>query len=227
MITTQSAGTDPGLLPARTRIKVCGITRFEDAHAAVAAGADALGFVFHPASPRYIDPVKAGAIAGALPPFVTPVALLVDADPPTIEAVLRALPQALLQFHGDEAPAQCARWQRSYIKALRMRAGLGLDEALQRYAGASAILLDAYRPGLPGGTGTAFDWSAVPLPFPRPLVLAGGLCAENVGAAIARLRPYAVDVSSGVESAPGSKNAAKIAAFVASVRHADALYAHA
>lgn len=204
-----------------TRIKICGITCPEDAHAAVAAGADALGFVFYAPSPRHVDPVVAAAIIATLPPFVTSVGLFVDAPEETVQRVLELTGLDRLQFHGAETEPQCSRFNRPYIKALRMRPGLDLNAAAAAYPSARGVLLDAYRPGVPGGTGKAFDWALIPPALAARITLAGGLSPTNVAAAITQVRPYAVDVSGGVEAAPGRKDAAKMGAFVAAVRAAD------
>lgn len=204
----------------RTFIKVCGITRIADAEAAVAAGVDALGFVFHPASPRAVTIEQAAGIAAAVGPFVTTVALFVNAAAAHVEAVLAATGIHLAQFHGDETPEYCRSFRRPYIKAIRMAPGLDAAAAAARHADAAACLFDAWHPRLAGGTGDVFDWSQLPSVVPRPLILAGGLTATNVAAAVRGLHPYAVDVSSGVESAPGHKDARRIAEFVAAVQSA-------
>jgi phosphoribosylanthranilate isomerase len=213
---------------SRTRIKICGITREEDLDAA-AAGADALGFVFYPPSPRFLELRRAAELVRRVPPFVTRVGLFVDPDPAVLEETLAAVPLDLIQFQGDESPEFCARFGRPYIKVARMRPGLDLLEFARAYASARGLLLDAYVEGY-GGAGQRFDWSLVPKDLPLPVVMAGGLTAENVGSAIRQLRPWGVDVSSGVEAdrkdgagvAKGIKDAAKIAAFVAAVKRADA-----
>lgn len=202
------------------RSKICGITRVEDALAAVAAGADAIGLVFYAPSLRAVGLERAREILRALPPFVTTVGLFVDATRGEVEALLEALPLDLLQFHGDETPADCEGFGRPYMKALRVRPGLDLHAQAQRYAGAQALLLDTFVPGVPGGTGESFDWDLVPHDLAKPVVLAGGLTPENVGEAIRRVRPFAVDVSGGVEQARGVKDAAMIEAFIRAVRHA-------
>lgn len=204
----------------RTRVKICGITRPEDARAAAAAGADAIGLVFHPASPRCVGIAQAQAIARALPPFVQPVALFVDAPPAEVCAVLAQLPGAIAQFHGDETPEDCAACGRAYIKALRAREGLDLAQAARRYRDATALLFDTYDSIVAGGSGRRFDWSRVPRVV-QPVILAGGLDAANVREALARVQPYAVDVSSGVESRPGVKDAGKIEAFMRAVRESN------
>ena len=205
---------------SNVRSKICGITRIEDALAAAEAGADAIGFVFYARSPRAVTPQRARALARLLPPFVTPVGLFVNATPPEVEAVLARVPLQLLQFHGDESESDCARHGRAWIKAARMRPGVDLLEFSTFHRRASGILVDAFVEGY-GGGGKTFDWSLIPDGFARPLVLSGGLDADNVAEAVRRVRPWAVDVSSGVESAKGIKDAAKIAAFIAGVRHAD------
>lgn len=205
---------------SRTRIKICGLTRPEDVRAAVEAGADAIGFVFYPPSPRAVDAERAAALAALLPPFVTAVGLFVNPAPAHVADVLARVPLQLLQFHGDESEADCARYGRPWIKAARMRPGVDLLEFASCHPRASGILVDAFVDGY-GGGGRTFDWSLIPAGFGRPLVLSGGLDADNVGEAIRRVRPWAVDVSSGVESAKGIKDAAKIAAFIAGVRDAD------
>jgi len=204
-----------------TAVKICGLTREADALAAAALGAHALGFVFYPRSPRYIDPAQAAAIIRRLPPFVTAVGLFVNADAAEVNDILRAVPIDLLQFHGDETPDYCAQFARPYIKALRVRAGVDLLQYAVKYKGARGLLLDAFVEGIPGGTGSGFDWSLIPPILPLPVVLSGGLNAANVVAAIQRVRPCAVDVSSGVEAAPGIKDALKMQEFFQGVRNAD------
>ena len=216
----------------RTRVKICGITRLGDALAAAAAGADAIGFVFWPGSPRQVDPDLARSIATALPPFVTVVGLFVDPAPEYVHATLSAIPLDLLQFHGREPPEFCRVFGRRYVKAVPVAAesaSVGLLEYARQYPDASALLFDAPPSGgLPGGTGRTFDWDALPRGLPRPLILSGGLTAANVGDAVRRLRPWAVDVSSGVEAigadgqpARGIKDPARIRAFTEEVRNAD------
>nr|WP_225776903.1 phosphoribosylanthranilate isomerase [Pseudomonas sp. Marseille-Q3773] len=205
---------------SNVRSKICGITRIEDALAAAEAGADAIGLVFYTRSPRAVDVRQARAIIAALPPFVTTVGLFVNATRCELNEILEAVPLDLLQFHGDETPQDCEGYQRPWIKALRVRPGDDLEAACQQYAGARGILLDTYVPGVPGGTGEAFDWSLVPARLSKPVILAGGLSADNVGQAIAQVRPYAVDVSGGVEQAKGIKDAAKIEAFLQAVKQA-------
>jgi len=205
----------------RTRIKICGLTRSEDLAAAVAAGADAIGLVFHPASPRYVTLDDAARLARQVPPFVTRVGLFVNASAATVAATLAAVPLDLLQFHGDEPAGYCAQFGRPYLKAARMRPGVDLLEFAARYVTAQGLLADAWSESF-GGAGRCFDWTLVPDSLPLPLILSGGLDAGNVTDAIRRLRPWAVDVSSGVELAKGIKDREKMAAFVAAVRRADA-----
>ncbi len=204
-----------------TAVKICGITRPEDAQAAARLGAHAIGFVFYDRSPRFIDPPRAAAIARAVPPFVTCVGLFVNPESAWVREVLGGVSLQLLQFHGDEPPEFCARFGLPYIKAARVRPELDLLEYSACYREARGLLLDAYRPGVPGGTGERFDWSLVPQGLPLPVILSGGLTPENVAEAIQVVRPWAVDVSSGVEAHKGIKDAAKIAAFIERVRNAD------
>ena len=205
----------------RTRVKICGLTRVSDIAAVVAAGADAVGFVFHPASPRAVTPEQAAGLCRALPPFVTAVGLFVDASVETIEATLEQVPLDLLQFHGDESPAFCARFGRRWIKAVRMRPGIDLAAERERFAAADGLLLDAYEPGRAGGTGQRFDWERIPPAMAGDILLAGGLTPANVSEAIERVRPYGVDVSGGVESAKGHKDPDLIFAFMQGVRDGD------
>lgn len=201
----------------RTRIKICGITRPEDAQAAVRLGADAIGLVFYSASPRAVTIEQAQAIVAALPPFVTTVGLFVDAPLEQVSTTLQGVPLGLLQFHGHETPDDCAAFGRPYIKAVRMRPEVDLAAEALRYSTAQGLLLDTYQPGTPGGTGTAFDWGRVPAGLAKPVILAGGLTPQNVATAVRSVRPYAVDVSGGVEQAKGIKDAEKIAAFIREV----------
>jgi len=200
-----------------TRIKICGITRPEDGLAAANAGADAIGLVFYPKSPRAVTIEQAQAICAVLPPFVTVVALFVDAEHFEIEDVLAAVPIDLLQFHGSETPAQCDAYATPYIKAIRMREDADLAEAVQQYSSARGILVDTFNPNEAGGTGEIFDWDRVPDGLDTPIILAGGLEPSNIKAAIQQLHPYAVDVSSGVELSKGIKDVSKIQAFVKAV----------
>lgn len=203
-----------------TRVKICGITRVEDARVAAEAGADAIGLVFYEKSPRYVVVEQARAILAALPPFVTSVGLFVDAPAEHVRAVFAELALDLLQFHGEEPPAYCRAFGRPYVKAVRVKAGVDLLHYAASYPDARGLLLDAFVPGVPGGTGERFDWSLIPRGLPLPVVLSGGLDPENVAEAIRRVRPWAVDVSSGVEAAKGIKDAARIAAFIRGVRDA-------
>lgn len=207
--------------PARTRVKICGITRPEDGLVAASAGADAIGLVFYAKSPRHVTPLQARAIIAALPPFVTTVGLFVDADIAEIEGVLREVPLDTLQFHGEETPEFCASFGRPYFKAISMRDGVDLPREAARFASASALLVDTFQAGVPGGSGVSFDWNRLPAVLDKPLILAGGLNPDNVADAIRQARPYAVDVSSGVEAAKGIKDADKIAAFMRGVVKAD------
>ncbi len=204
-----------------TRVKICGITRPQDGLAAAAAGAHAIGLVFHPASSRYVTVQQACAIVAVLPPLVSVVGLFVDAAEGVIRGVLAQVALDLLQFHGGEPPQDCRRYGRRYLKALHVQPGVDLTAAAAPYSDAAGLLLDAFVPGTPGGSGQTFDWAVVPAGLPRPLMLAGGLDAGNVAAAIGRVRPWAVDVSSGVETAPGIKDAARIGAFMQAVREGD------
>jgi len=206
----------------RTRIKICGITRPEDARMAVELGADAIGLVFYAPSPRSIGPEQARAIIAAISPFVTIVGLFVDPAPEQVESVLRRCSLGLLQFHGDEAPDFCRGFGLPYIKAARVGTDADLVQYLSRYHAAQGWLLDAYHDQLYGGTGESFDWKLIPRDLARPVILSGGLTPDNVGAAVRQVGPWAVDVSSGVESAKGVKDAAKIAAFIAGVKNENA-----
>jgi phosphoribosylanthranilate isomerase len=205
----------------RTRIKICGLTREADVDAAVQAGADAIGFVLYERSARHVSAARAGALARRLPPFVTPVLLLVNACEELLQAALLAVPQALVQFHGDETPAQCQAAQRAYLRAARMAPGFDLLDFASRYDSAQALLLDTHVEGY-GGGGKAFDWSLIPPSVPLPVVLSGGLNAANVIEGVCRVRPWAVDVSSGVESSKGIKDAELMRRFCDAVREADA-----
>ena len=206
-----------------TRIKICGITSVDDALAAVKAGADAIGLVFYQKSARYVTPEQAADITRAVGPFVTTVGLFVDAGADDIYRVLRQVPLHVLQFHGSETAAFCSSFSRPYIKALHMTDSVDCVAQTEPFivAGALGVLLDSYHPAMPGGTGETFAWERVPANRRLPLILAGGLKPENVAAAVNQVRPYAVDVSSGVESAPGKKDSARINAFIQAVRQAD------
>lgn len=205
----------------RTRIKICGITRSEDARDAADLGADAIGLVFYPPSPRNLVPERARAIVDSVPPFVSVVGLFVNPSREHVESVLRCCPLGLLQFHGDETPDFCAGFGVPYIKAARVRPDADLVQYMTPYRAAQGWLLDAYNDKLYGGTGESFDWALIPAGLTRPVVLSGGLSPDNVTAAIRQCRPWAVDVSSGVEATKGIKDAAKIAAFIAGVKNAD------
>jgi phosphoribosylanthranilate isomerase len=217
----------------RTRVKICGITRVEDGTAAAQAGADAIGLVFWPGSPRCVSREQARAVMAALPAFVTVVGLFVDPKPEEVRAVLADVPLDLLQFHGDESASLCASFGRPYVKAVPVRPEVDLLQYAARYPAALGLVFDAYHPGgMPGGKGISFDWSSLPPaltdPMSRRLILSGGLNPQNVAAAVRRLRPWAVDVSSGVEEIDsedkprrGIKSATKILAFIREVRDAD------
>lgn len=205
----------------RTRVKICGITRVGDALAAARHGADAIGLIFYRPSPRLVSPEAAREIAASLPPFVARVAVFVNASRAEVEAAIDACRPHLLQFHGEESAEFCRGFGIPYLRAARVRPGIDLLEFLSPFDDAAGWLLDAYREELYGGTGEAFDWGLVPRTLERPLVLSGGLDAANVGAAISRLRPWAVDVSSGVETAKGVKDERRIAALMEAVRDAD------
>lgn len=202
------------------RVKVCGITSVDDAFLAVNAGADAIGCVFYEPSPRSVSIDVACQIVRTVGPMVCPVGLFVNASASFIADVLKQVPLQVLQFHGDEDAAFCDQFQKPYMKAIRMRPGLDLDEVIHAYPNASAILLDAYKKGVPGGTGETFDWARVPETTSQsvPIVLAGGLTPENIQQAILATSPYAVDVSGGVEQSPGKKDPQKISQFIHNVK---------
>lgn len=201
-----------------TRIKICGIREITHAQAAARLGADAIGLVFYEPSPRHVELERAREIVAALPPFVAPVALFVNPTQAEVERVLKHCPVSMLQFHGDESAAFCASFGLPYLKAARVRPGMDLLEYLASYDSAAGWLLDAYRADTYGGTGEAFDWDLIPQQLAKPLVLSGGLTPDNVAEAVRRVRPWAVDVSSGVEIAKGRKDEQLIAAFIAAVR---------
>ncbi len=201
-----------------TRVKICGITCLADALSAIEAGASALGFVFYEPSPRFVSPEVAAAIIRKLPPFVTTVGLFVNASRADVTTVLEQTNIDLLQFHGDEPEDFCRAFTRPYIKAFRVRPELDIRTQVAGYPTARGVLLDAYRPGVPGGTGAVFDWALIPSELASQVILAGGLNAGNVSAAITQVAPYAVDVSGGVEAAPGRKDPARINAFMAAVQ---------
>lgn len=205
----------------RTRVKICGITSVSDGLAAARHGADAIGLIFYPPSPRLLAHERAREITASLPAFVARVAVFVNPAAADVDAVIRACRPDLLQFHGEEGADFCRSFGVPYLRALRVRPGVDLLESLSPFGDAAGWLLDAYRQEVYGGTGEAFDWELVPRGLARPLVLSGGLDAENVGAAIRRVRPWAVDVSSGVEAAKGVKDERRIAAFMEAVRNAD------
>jgi len=192
------------------RVKICGITRLQDLHAACDAGADAVGFVFYEKSPRHLAIDSAAMLVRALPPFVQSVGLFVNAEPAFIERVLHAVPLDLLQFHGDETPADCMRYGRPWIKAVRVNRDTDLLECAADFEAARGLLLDAYVAGVPGGTGERFDWSLIPPRLSRPIVLSGGLTPDNVAEAVRRVRPWAVDVSSGVEAEKASRTRTRL-----------------
>ena len=204
-----------------TAVKICGITRIEDAVAAARCGARAIGFVFFQGSPRCVAPSLAGGIVRALPPFVTAVGLFVDATADEVRATVSSTGVQLLQFHGDETPAFCAQFGLPYVKAVRVRPGVDLLQYARDHRMACSLLFDAFSKDAYGGTGSSFDWSLIPRNMPLPVILSGGLTPANVAQAVRAVRPWAVDVSSGVESAPGIKDAARIAAFMSGVRDAD------
>ncbi len=208
----------------RTRIKICGLTVPEEARQAALLGSDAIGLVFYPKSPRFVTIQRAREIVSALPPFVTTVALFVDEEAGRISEILRAVPIDLLQFHGDEPPEFCQQFNRPYIKAVRVREGIDLKREARRYRSAHGLLLDSYQPELPGGSGKRFDWNRIPKDLPKPILLAGGLTPENVAEAIRRVRPYGVDVSSGVERFRGRKDCDKIKRFISEVHRADGFF---
>lgn len=212
-----------------TRIKICGITRVEDALAAAQGGADAIGMVFYERSPRHVGITQAVQLAAALPPFVTSVGLFVDAEAAFVREALAGVALDLLQFHGDESPEYCAQFGKPFIKAIRVKPGVDLIQCASDFRTARGLLLDAHVEGIPGGTGAVFDWTLIPKQLPLPVILSGGLDAHNVAAAINQVHPYAVDVSSGVEASKGIntlkgiKDAAKIAAFIDEVKLVDSV----
>lgn len=204
-----------------TRIKICGITRVADALAAANSGADALGLVFYDRSPRHLSLPQAAQLAAAIPPFITLVGLFVNASEDEVRRVLQAIPLDVLQFHGEEEPEFCAQFGRPYLKAIRVKTGVDLVQCAAKFAGAQGLLLDAFVEGTHGGTGASFDWTLIPHNLALPVILSGGLHAANVAESIKQVRPYAVDVSSGVEAGKGIKDAAKIAAFINEVNKID------
>jgi len=205
----------------RTRVKICGLREPEHARVAAEAGADAVGVVFHKPSPRYVEPAAAAAVVAALPPYVTAVGLFVNEPADSLRAILARVRLNLLQFQGDEEPDFCASFGIPFVRAVPMEEGADLVELSLRFSRARALLLDAHVPGERGGTGRTFDWSRIPK-LPMPVILSGGLTAENVGQAVREVRPWAVDVSSGVERSRGVKDPGKIVEFIRSVRREDA-----
>ncbi|NCN22943.1 MAG: phosphoribosylanthranilate isomerase [Gallionellales bacterium CG_4_10_14_3_um_filter_54_96] len=202
------------LPPASCRVKICGITRAEDALAAARSGADAIGLVFYEQSPRHVTIGQAARLAAVLPPFVSVVGLFVNATAEFVREVLASVRLDVLQFHGDESPEFCGQFNKPYLKAIRVKPGVDLLQCAADFQHAQGLLLDAHVEGIPGGTGARFDWRLIPGDFPLPLILSGGLEVENVAAGIRQVQPYAVDVSSGVEASKGVKDAAKIARFM-------------
>ena len=213
------AGVDPLAAgsAARTRVKVCGLTRPEDALAAARLGADAVGLIFYPKSPRGVDIDTARTVRAAVPPYVTVVGVFVDPEAELVTRAIREVALDLVQFHGDEPPEFCQSFGRPFIKAVRMRAGVDLREVAGRYSSARALMLDSFEPGKHGGTGKTFDWSLIPRDLGVPFILAGGLTPDNVASAVASTSPFAVDANGGVESSPGIKDHAKIEAFIREV----------
>lgn len=222
---TSESGRQGTARPWRPRVKICGITRPEDARCAGDLGADAIGLVFYPPSPRAVSIQQAQAITRALPPFVAAVAVFLNNEPETVRAVLGSVRVSVLQFHGDEPPQDCEQYGWPYIKAVRVREGIDVPAYMGRYRGAVGFLLDTYDQRKRGGTGTTFNWSLVPRDVGTPIILAGGLTPENVVEAVAEVRPYAVDVSTGVEVSAGIKDAAKMAAFMRSLNRVGILEA--
>jgi phosphoribosylanthranilate isomerase len=208
-------------MPTMTRIKICGITRVQDAQMAATSGADAIGLVFYEKSPRYVTVQQAMHIVAVVPPFVSVVGLFVNAGTDYVRTVLDEMPLSALQFHGEEESEFCSYFGLPWLKAIRVKTDTDLIQCAARYPGAQGLLLDAHVEGVHGGTGASFDWSLIPGDLPLPVILSGGLTAGNVAEAIRQVRPYAVDVSTGVEVSKGIKDAAKIAAFIKEVKQAD------
>ena len=209
------------LAAASCRVKICGITRFEDMLNAAMSGADAIGLVFYDKSPRNVSIQQAAGLLAVLPPFVTVVGLFVNASAETVREVQNSVSLDVLQFHGDESPQFCEQFQKPYLKAIRVKPGVDLLQCAADFHSAQGLLLDAHVEGIPGGTGAVFDWTLIPEKIPLPLILSGGLNAENVAAGIRQVRPWAVDVSSGVEHSKGVKDAAKISRFMQEVMRSD------
>jgi len=205
----------------RTRVKICGFTQAKDAVVAANLGVDAIGLVFYPPSPRYVSIEQAKEIVEALPAFVTVVALFVDEQESQIREVLSHVSIDCIQFHGDESAAACRAYNKPYMKAIRMKPGLDISEIARQYNDATALLLDAYHPGIKGGSGSQFDWDLIPEDCSLPVVLAGGLQLDNVRQAIQSVKPYALDVSSGVEAEKGVKDVAKMTAFIQQINEGD------
>ena len=210
------------MIPERTRVKICGIREPEHARIAAEAGADAIGVVFYRPSPRFVEVAQAAAVVAALPPYVMAVGLFVDASEVEVRCVLDSVRLDLLQFQGEEPAGFCERFGVPYVRAVRMEQGTDLVEYAGRFSRAKALLLDAHVPGQPGGTGRTFDWQGIPRGLPIPVILSGGLTVENVARAVREVKPWAVDVSSGVETGRGSKDPRKIVDFIRSVRLEDA-----
>lgn len=204
-----------------TRIKICGITREQDLHAVANSGADAIGLVFYEKSPRHVSVQHAARLMRVVPPFVTVVGLFVNPTADYVRQVIATISLDVLQFHGEESPAFCEQFGKPYLKAIRVKAGVDLVECAARYARAQGLLLDAFVEGTQGGTGESFDWTLIPQNLSLPVILSGGLHAGNVAEAVKQVRPYAVDVSSGVEVSKGIKDAAKVAAFIKEVKQID------
>ena len=204
-----------------TRTKICGLTREQDVDAAVMAGADAIGLVFYPPSPRAVTAEQARLLAARVPAFVSTVGLFVNPEKEEVQRTLEQVPLDLLQFHGDETPEFCASFGRRWIKAVRVRAAGDIEAAFRRYQGASGLLVDAWSPDTYGGTGKRFNWDLIPAERPMPLILAGGLASDNVAGAVRQVRPWAVDVSGGVESSKGIKDSSRMTDFISEVHRVD------
>lgn len=209
-------------MTSRVRVKFCGITRPQDARYAADLGADAIGLIFYPPSPRSVDVEQACKVLAAVPAMVTTVGVFVNPDVEELDAILKRVPLDMVQFHGEESPQRCALSSRPWMKAVAMRDGVDLAESALQYAGARALLLDTFSAAVKGGTGRTFDWSLIPADPGIPIVLAGGLNAGNVGAALNAFRPHALDVNGGVESAPGIKDHTKMKAFMNEVQRGQA-----